>query len=64
MDDIEEIEKEMEALEAVLEGDLTDEEIGEIEYQLAELQEQLEDAWYIKKHGLYAYYGVSERDFL
>jgi len=28
------------------------------------LEKQLEDEWFIKKYGLDAYYGVSERDFL
>jgi DNA-binding GntR family transcriptional regulator len=63
MDNIEEIEEEIAALEASMDN-LTDEEIAEIEDKLEELQKQLEDEWFIKKHGLYAYYGVSERDFL
>ena len=64
MDRIEEIETEISELENQLEEDLTDEQISEIEDKIKDLQSDLEDEWYIKKHGIYAYNGVSQRDFM
>ena len=65
MDEVEVVEEEISEWESKLENpDLTDEEIQEIEDKLEELQKDLEDAWYIKKHGIYAYNGVSPRDFM
>lgn len=65
MDNIEEIEEEIDEWESKLEDDdLTDEQISEIEEKIKQLKSDLEDAWYIKKHGIYAYYGVSPRDFM
>lgn len=70
-DRMEELEAQKEELEEIIaygkddQGNpLTPEQIKDLELKIRDIEEEMHDMWFVDKYGIYAYYGVSRRDFM